>query len=160
MNRKPIIVMLLSILLGSSTLKADFQIIIKRLNQPNLIELASNLGPTTFEDGNMVLRDMSNEVIAKVPLSEETKFVVDNQPTDVNTIQTTKAIQIYPNTAQDIVYIAGVSTNDNILIYSMSGNLMASILVSENPMPVYIGNFAVGTYLLMINNVPYKMIKK
>lgn len=160
MNRKPIIVMLLSILLGSSTLKANFQIVIKRLNQPDLIEYASNLGPTTFEDGNMVLRNMSNEVIAKVPLSEETKFVVDNQPTDVNTIQADKAIVVYPNPAQDVVYIAGVSINDKISIYSMSGNLMAAIQVSENPMPIAVGGLEIGTYLLMINNVPYKMIKQ
>lgn len=160
MNRKPIIVMLLSILLGSSTLKADFQIIIKRLNQPDLIELASNLGPTTFEGGDMVIRDVNRSIIARVPLSNETKIVVDNQPTDVNTIQADKAILVYPNPVQDVVYIAGVDTNDKISIYSMSGNLVTAIQVSENPMPIAVGGLEMGTYLLMINNVPYKMIKQ
>lgn len=68
---------------------------------------------------------------------------------------------IYPNPVENTLNINSDNSDEkSITIYSTSGQLLKSVKTTDQNLSIDVSQFSSGTYLLNINNVPYKFIKK
>lgn len=66
-------------------------------------------------------------------------------------------IKIYPNPSSDMIYIKGVSPNEEIEIVDVTGR---NVLIKKYNDGLNISDLQRGIYLIKINNVNYKVIKE
>lgn len=68
---------------------------------------------------------------------------------------------IYPNPVENSLNINSDNSDEkSITIYSISGQLIKSLKTTDENLSIDVFQLSSGTYILNINNVPYKFIKK
>lgn len=94
---------------------------------------------------------------AVTPAKSSVKIVISG----VETVETTAALNVYPNPATDIVYVnAGVEI-ENIALYNLAGAQVASYAeINGTNATINVADLVAGTYLLKVNGQTVKVIKK
>ncbi|WP_190304105.1 M43 family zinc metalloprotease [Paenimyroides baculatum] len=68
---------------------------------------------------------------------------------------------IYPNPAENTLNINSDNSEEKLItIYTNSGQLIKSLKTTDENLSIDVSQISSGTYILNINNVPYKFIKK
>jgi|GEM_PF-6304960 len=68
---------------------------------------------------------------------------------------------IYPNPVENTININSDNSDEkSITIYTTSGQLIKSLKTKDENLSIDVSQLSSGTYILNINNVPYKFIKK
>ena len=77
-----------------------------------------------------------------------------DEDTEVNTLE------IYPNPAKDHIYITNLSSETNIKVYTILGQLILKETIYTTETTISITNWTKGVYLLMVNGSTYTFIKE
>ena len=81
-------------------------------------------------------------------------------PSSIETINgQDNLIKVYPNPTDGMIYIE-CPVNSAIKIYTLSGNLLLQSVALSEKEKIDLSAYPNGIYLLKVNNVMYKMIKK
>lgn len=155
---------------------AESWVSVHRMQQQEMVQVASRLGKMLLSDGNLQVLSIHGDTIAVVPLGDEglviriggnsvvldsldIPMVDDNQPTDLtNTEETT--LQIYPNPTTDVFHITGLTQGNIMRLYTMSGNEVLTIAVSADHITLPVETLPAGQYVLIVNNQFFKLIKQ
>lgn len=72
-----------------------------------------------------------------------------------------KNYKIYPNPVDNILNINSDSSEEKLItIYTTSGQVVKNLKTADENLSIDVSQLSSGTYILNINNVPYKFIKK
>ena len=167
-------IFLLVALLVPLLTQAGSMVQIKRLNQQELLEEATKLGKTTFENGRINVYDINGQLLLQVSLTEQTTIVINNdyvsitdengQEQEIELVTDLQdpesSIRIYPNPTVDYVFIDGASLGATLRLISLDGQVIKNIVITESHMVLPVSDLANGSYLLQVNQSILKLLKQ
>ncbi|MGI9526744.1 MAG: endonuclease [Weeksellaceae bacterium] len=72
-----------------------------------------------------------------------------------------KEVALYPNPiTNQVFYITGITTSENVEIYNMQGQLIQLVKGVQNNQPILLSNLTDGIYIVKLNNKTFKIIVK
>ena len=155
---------------------AESWVSVHRMQQQEMVQVASKLGKMLLSNGNLQVLSIHGDTIAVVPIGDEGvtikiggKSVVldsldipvvdDNQPTDLTNAATT-TLHIYPNPTTDMFHITGLAKGSILRLYTMSGNEVMTATATEDAIILPVEALPAGQYVLIVNNQFFKLIKQ
>lgn len=103
--------------------------------------------------GTFVVQASANE---PVPLSSNEFTIYVVSPTDAESLSGDQ-VEVYPNPAQNTLYVEGLDNSDSIDLYTLSGSMVKSAGSNQQ---INVGNIEPGVYLLVIKKDNERMAKK
>ena len=126
-----------------------------------------DLNPGNYQiiiEADNYITDTVNAVVVANESTKFEKFIevgTNPPPTHVNTITSNNNIIISPNPTTNNLTISNLSSNSEIKIYDLTGNLVFSRLnVTENKTNINISTLSKGIYILKIKFKDRELIKK
>ena len=131
---------------------------IELLSGEEVFEIAQ-IGKITFDDNLMILfgndgrqlGSTSVDLIDKIVFGEEENQAVENV--------SVSSIRVFPNPAQELLFIRGVEGQQTVRIFNMQGQVLQSALSVDGEASIPVGGLQNGTYLLQIGAQVVKFIK-
>ncbi len=152
--------LLLMVLFSFGALQAQNSIleVMKWDNTSVKIEL-SQLSKITFS-GTDVNLNLKNGEVTSIPTSEVRNFVFGTT-TSVNNRQQSRQMTLYPNPAVDYIRITDLSPDIQFVsIYSLSGQMIQQVPVSDTEETISVSHFRKGIYFIRAGNEVMKFSKQ
>ena len=148
---------------GAQTVQAEaMHIKIELLTGEETFQIAQ-IGKITFADNLMHLYGNDGRELGATSLDLINRIVFNEEQggtVAISNIQTS-TIQVFPNPAQDALFIHGVEGQQTVRIFSMQGLLlMQSAETADGDAILQVGGLQNGTYLLQIGAQVVKFIKE
>ncbi|HRH35721.1 MAG TPA: T9SS type A sorting domain-containing protein, partial [Catalimonadaceae bacterium] len=87
--------------------------------------------------------------------------VITNSPLAIQSLESIKSIQIYPNPGSDILQINGqLSDNESIIIYSSQGKKMTASQSPSTSWTINTKEWPAGLYFIRKGNQSHRWIKR
>lgn len=119
----------------------------------------SDLGKITFSGSDMVLNLKSGE-LNTIPTGD-IRNLVFNTVSSVPNAVSVKTLSVYPNPAQDYIRIEHVQgEHQQLSIFSLSGQVLHNILLSEGENQIDIRHLHRGIYLVKVGTQVTKFTKQ
>jgi hypothetical protein len=114
-----------------------------------------------YQDIALSFRSTANSGKSKGGLYEIKSINFYAQPLSVGDLNLLDNIQIYPNPAQDFVYIDNANIDDNVNVFNVVGKRVMSFKIETENQAVDITDLKSGIYFLRLNNgLATKLLKK
>lgn len=123
-------------------------------NGSKLIDTGNSIQQAQSGIYKVIVGNINNCFIA----SDEFNHIYE--PVSVNSEIISDSLIIYPNPAEDVITIINSSsTNDQIYLYDLQGQLLISIKLDADKIDIDIKNLKAGIYFIKNGNSYYKIIK-
>lgn len=154
-------ILLLLVLMIALTAQAGVtHLRIEMLSGGETMSSLAQIGKIVLGEDNMVLYDKSGSEIGSTPYAQVDKIVFfDNGTTGIDDVASS-AIQVIIDQAQENILVKGISGNQTIRVFSVSGQLMQSVATAGGEANLYVGGLQNGTYLLQVGAQVVKFIKE
>lgn len=121
----------------------------------------AQIGKIVLGEDNMVLYNKSGAEIGSTPYEQIDKIVFyeDESMAGIDDVASS-AIQVIIDQAQENILVKGISGNQTIRIFSVSGQLLHSVATAGGEASLYVGGLQNGTYLLQVGAQVMKFIKE
>ena len=118
--------LLFFVLVFSCVLSAETSLFIDYLSDDESEFALSVIGRIEIKDEVFRLIDVNGEVIASCDLYEVRKIVFQESSviTNVDDLDMGSIVAVYPNPAQNVLFVEGLNSNDIVRIYDLNGNLI------------------------------------
>ena len=126
-----------------------------KVTKENIRKIAFNEEVIVFE-GEKMEGDMEKFVI--MDRSNVQKIIFNGDDSKTPSIES-ENLKIYPNPAQEIVYVEGASKGTSISLFNLSGQELSTQIASEEKNEVNVSSLPLGTYLLRIGKKVVKIVK-
>lgn len=159
MRRK---ILLLPLLLCIITVSAETSLKIVPLTGNDMQYAVSLIGKIRFIDNVMFLYDKSDNVLGKTNVSDIGKIIFSEGDDTSIANHSSNSVQIYPNPASESIIVSGLTTNCDIRLYNLSGQLIKIISndKAETQICIPVNDINNGTYLLQVGAEIVKFIKQ
>lgn len=87
------------------------------------------------------------------------KLILDGETSTKSEIVEAEKLKIYPNPANDVVYIEGAEKGATISLFNIAGKELTKKVASEETNEVNVSSLANGTYLLRVGKNIVKVVK-
>lgn len=153
-------ILFFSCLLFSLGIMAQSHITIVPLSGMEQQALIEKIGKITFSNNVMYLHDDQGTQLGYTSVENIDKILFSDE--EINSIEgiSSPSIQVFPNPAQESIFIKGVEKGQNVRIYSLQGQPIASIKITSDESQLHIGGLQNGTYLLQVGAQIVKLIKQ
>ncbi|GDX48089.1 MAG: T9SS type A sorting domain-containing protein [Bacteroidetes bacterium] len=91
---------------------------------------------------------------------EDPSLRIEDEYADNNIFAIVTDPTIYPNPADDMITIKGLSGKEKIVIYNVQGQIVKEIIASSDLLPISTNNLSNGVYTVRITGTGYIVIKK
>ena len=157
MNRALLILSFL--LLGVGT-RAEMMLKVNPLSGGEEQYAVSLIGQIRFAGEVMYLYDAAGIELGHTAVADINKIIFkDNSATSFQEVVPT-GVAIWPNPAQEILRVSGLTDEQTIRVYSMDGRMMMAEKTNNGEAAIRVGGLQTGTYLLQIGAEVVKFIKK
>ena len=117
-------------------------------------------GKLFFSGDNLQVKQDANSSVTSIPVSIIRKIVFSEALGTTVIGENKKELSIYPNPSSDVVRISSNSMETmHVKIYSLSGQLL-KIGSFDTNQDIDVSGFAKGIYLVQIDDVTLKFVKK
>ncbi|WP_374550374.1 T9SS type A sorting domain-containing protein [Flavobacterium sp.] len=117
-------------------------------------------GKLFFSADNLQIKQDSSSSITSIPVSIIRKIVFSEALGTTVIGENKKELSIYPNPSSDVIRINSNSNESmNLKIYSLSGQLLRSGEFEPNQ-AIDVSDFSKGIYLVQVDDVTLKFVKK
>lgn len=156
--------------------QAETLVSVHRMQQKDIVQVASVLGKMTMHDGNLQVISIDGDTIAVLPLEDEIvirigvkSMIVDSLDIPVVEDDSTSTaianmgnteVCIYPNPTTDILYLTGLNVGDVLRLYTMTGTEVETIKIMESAISLPVTSLPVGQYILIVGNQFFNLIKQ
>ncbi len=161
MNRMKRKTLFLSLIFGAVTmLFSQNTLRVTVLSGADYEEALSVIGRMTVSDGILRIYAHDGVILTEKPLYTVGKITFGDGFTGLE--QPNKAsLRVYPNPAQDILYVDGLSDDDAVIrIFSIDGNLLETVPASDEQVQIQVGSLPRGVYLLQAGTNIIRFIKE
>ena len=100
----------------------------------------------------------NNTFTTPAPLSQTLDFVA----TGINEPQQSAQIQVYPNPIQNVVHVTCGAGIESVKLIDLTGRTVMNIPIDQQQisMDINMSGITAGSYILLVNNTPVKVMKK
>ena len=155
--------LLFFVLAFSCVLSAETSLFIEYLSDNEKEIALSVVCRIEIKDEIFRLIDVNGEVIASCDLYEVRKIVFQESSviTNVDDLDMGSIVAVYPNPAQNVLFVEGLNSNDIVRIYDLNGKLIdMSELNNEGIVMLSVSDLPEGVYLLQVGVEIVKFIKQ
>ena len=131
---------------------------IESLSGEEAFEIAQ-IGKITFSDNLMVLFDNDGNELGSTSVDLINKIVFCEEPDQAIGNVAVSSIRVFPNPAQELLFIRGIEGQQTVRIFNMQGQVLQSALSVDGEASIPVGGLQNGTYLLQIGAQVVKFIK-
>ncbi|MCB9045918.1 MAG: T9SS type A sorting domain-containing protein [Chitinophagales bacterium] len=90
--------------------------------------------------------------------------ILDTWPVGINDVTSSDNIHVYPNPANDIIYVSGHTAGTTITLYDVIGKKLYQGVSTTTKESIHINNFPAGTYIIQLTdksgqNINKRMVK-
>ena len=121
-------------------------------------EEIEKLSVIKFLSGNTIQCKLTNGRTKQVDNVRTITF--DDIDTAVDNVVSQSSINVYPNPTADMLIVEGVSSKEEIGIYSVNGTKVLSVQSQEGINTINVSGLPDGVYLLKSANETFKLIKE
>ena len=118
------------------------------------------IGKITFANNVMYLYDDQGMQLGYTAVGNIDKIMFGDEEIESVEGVSSPSIQVFPNPAQESIFIKGVEKGQNVRIYSLQGHPITSIKITSDESQFHIGGLQNGTYLLQVGAQIVKLIKQ
>jgi len=156
MKKKILFLGLALLMAGQLMIAQSYQMVTLSANGTEATYPVSDVQQVVFASNSMTVKmkegaDASS--ITCIKFTESTATGIIDQKSE-------SAISVFPNPVTDMLSVSGVKKDAIIYLYNMNGALLQTVTSQENATNINVSSLQQGIYLLRINNLIIKFIKK
>ena len=121
-------------------------------------EEIEKLSVIKFLSGNTIQCKLTNGRTKQV--DNVRTIIFDDIDTAVDNVISQSSINVYPNPTADMLIVEGVSSKEEIGIYSVNGTKVLSVQSQEGINTINVSGLPNGVYLLKYSSETFKLIKE
>ena len=112
---------------------------------------------TTFSGSNVVIT--TNTIEVAYPLEQVLRYTYENLASDIETLLTDK--EVYVSRQGDVITFQNLHSAQPIQLFSADGKLLKTYDVNHHPSAsISLSAYPTGLYIVNVNGVTYKMMKR
>lgn len=164
----------LSIFLSALALCMQAELVVRvvPMRQAELVSLASKVGCMVVQGEQMVVYGTDGAVISRVKIDSKLRVEINEGNGNINvdddhvitSIQTAEGrkLRVYPNPTTDILYLDGCEAGENVLLYSIGGQLVeqSAARAADGVAQFSMGALPAGEYVLVMKSGMLKVMKQ
>ena len=132
---------------------------IEALSGGESVQTLAAIGKMVVGAEELCLYDTAGVNLGCTPLRQIGKIVfLEDEPWGFEDV-TAPSIQVYPNPTQNSLFVRGIEDMQTVRIYTLQGQPVTSVVVTDGGADIFVGNLPNGTYLLQIGAQVVKFIK-
>lgn len=120
----------------------------------------SQLSKLDFSDGTNMKTIATDGTQLHSDAISSLRVITFDDATGVTPLTESSEVKVYPNPAQDVLYVNGIEKGTMVTVIDYSGKVRFEQKAADDKVEISVSNFNDGNYLLKIGNKAVKFIKK
>ena len=118
-----------------------------------------NIGKITFARDTMFLLSADGSVLGQTAVADIGKITFGDAVGDAVQNLSSPSLRVYPNPAQNILYVQGLKDDEVVRVYSLQGVLITAVKAVEGSAQINVTDLSTGTWILQTGAQLLKFIK-
>jgi len=156
MKKKFLFLGLALLMAGQLMMAQTFQMVTLSANGTETTYAVSDVQKVVFASNTMTVKMKAGADATNITCIKFT----ESTATGVKNVKPESSISVFPNPVTDMLSVKGVKKDAIIYLYNMNGALLQTVTSQENATNINVSSLQQGIYLLRINNMIIKFIKK